>query len=52
MFKGFNGGYGGAGLSLGSLYGNGVKGPMKGCWFCWAKTVFFNCLHVFLNSTV
>ncbi|XP_032413096.1 keratin-associated protein 6-5-like [Xiphophorus hellerii] len=28
--KGFNGGYGGAGLSLGSLYGNGVKGPMKG----------------------
>ncbi|XP_023196960.1 fibroin heavy chain-like [Xiphophorus maculatus] len=28
--KGFIGGYGGAGLSLGSLYGNGVKGPMKG----------------------
>ncbi|XP_043959193.1 calymmin isoform X3 [Gambusia affinis] len=28
--KGFNGGYGGAGLGLGSLYGNGIKGPMKG----------------------
>ncbi|XP_014856069.1 PREDICTED: spidroin-1-like isoform X3 [Poecilia mexicana] len=28
--KGFSGGYGGAGLGLGSLYGNGVKGPMKG----------------------
>ncbi|XP_038163537.1 calymmin isoform X3 [Cyprinodon tularosa] len=28
--KGFNGGYGSAGLGLGPRYGNGAKGPMKG----------------------
>lgn len=47
MFKGFSGGYGGAGLSLGPRYGNGAKGPMKGSRFCWAKT---NILTVFVFS--
>lgn len=29
-FTGYNGGYGSAGLSLGSQYGHGLKGPKQG----------------------